>query len=196
MKYIKELIGILCIILLTILLGIFPIVIKLSNMFIPTINRYLYIFSFLSFIYMMGKTIINRKKSNKIGLIITYSVLLFLTLFVRSKYDSYKYDFSFYLFDWFVKMFKDKVIFINLIGNFILFAPLGFVLSIVHNDKLKYVWLNIIIGISIITTLELCQFISKRGVLDLMDILLNSLGLIMGILVGRKEILLHVRRKR
>lgn len=186
MKYIKELIGIVVIIILTILIGMIPFVEKLSNIFIPTINRYLYIFSFLSFIYMMGRTIISKQKKNIIILIITYSFLVFLTLFVRNKYDSYKCDFSFYLFDWFTKMFTNKVIFINLIGNLVLFTPLGFILSIINKKQLKYLFLNIVIGVGIIISLELCQFITKRGVLDLMDILLNSIGLILGLLVTRK----------
>ncbi len=186
MKYLKELLGIICIILLTILIGIIPFVSKLSNIFIPSINRYLYIFSLLSFIYMMARYILNNNKTNKIGLIIVYSIVLVLTLFVRKKYDTYQYSFDFYLLEWFKKMFTDKVIFINLIGNLILFAPLGFILSTINNKGIKTIFLNIVIGIGIILCLELCQFITKRGVLDLMDILLNSIGLVMGILIIKK----------
>lgn len=188
MKYIKELIGVVIIIILTVFIGMIPFVQKLSNLFIPSINRYIYIGSFFSFIYMMGRTIINKKqkKLNIILLIITYSILLFLTLFVRSKYDTYKYDFSFYLFEWFTKMFTSKVIFINLIGNLVLFMPLGFILSTINKGKIKRIILNIILGMGIIIVLELCQFITKRGVLDLMDILLNSTGLIIGVLVTKK----------
>lgn len=188
MKYIKELIGVVIIIILTVFIGMIPFVQKLSNLFIPSINRYIYIGSFFSFIYMMGRTIINKKqkKLNIILLIITYSILLFLTLFVRSKYDTYKYDFSFYLFEWFTKMFTSKVIFINLIGNLVLFMPLGFILSTINKGKIKRIILNIILGMGIIVVLELCQFITKRGVLDLMDILLNSTGLIIGVLVTKK----------
>ncbi len=186
MKYLKELLGIICILLLTILIGIIPFVSKLSNIFIPSINRYLYIFSFLSFIYMMTRYILNNNKTNKIGLIIVYSIVVLLTLFVRKKYDTYQYSFDFYLFEWFKKMFTDKVIFINLIGNLILFAPLGFILSTINNKGIKTKVLNIVIGIGIIICLELGQFITKRGVLDLMDILLNSIGLVMGILIIKK----------
>lgn len=188
MKYIKELIGVVIIIILTVFIGMIPFVQKLSNLFIPSINRYIYIGSFFSFIYMMGRTIINKKqkKLNIILLIITYSILLFLTLFVRSKYDTYKYDFSFYLLEWFTKMFTSKVIFINLIGNLVLFMPLGFILSTINKGKIKRIILNIILGMGIIVVLEFCQFITKRGVLDLMDILLNSTGLIIGVLVTKK----------
>lgn len=188
MKYIKELIGVVIIIILTVFIGMIPFVQKLSNLFIPSINRYIYIGSFFSFIYIMGRTIINKKqkKLNIILLIITYSILLFLTLFVRSKYDTYKYDFSFYLLEWFTKMFTSKVIFINLIGNLVLFMPLGFILSTINKGKIKRIILNIILGMGIIVVLEFCQFITKRGVLDLMDILLNSTGLIIGVLVTKK----------
>ena len=83
-------------------------------------------------------------------------------------------------------MFTSKVIFINLIGNLVLFMPLGFILSTINKGKIKRIILNIILGMGIIVVLELCQFITKRGVLDLMDILLNSTGLIIGVLVTKK----------
>ena len=79
MKYIKELIGLLIIILLTYLLGEWNYIEKLSILFIPVINRYIYIFFLLSFIYMMGRCILNKTKTNFIGIISTYSIVLFLT---------------------------------------------------------------------------------------------------------------------
>jgi glycopeptide antibiotics resistance protein len=64
--------------------------------------------------------------------------------------------------------------------------PLGFILSNINKGKIKRIILNIILGMGIIVALEFCQFITKRGVLDLMDILLNSTGLIIGVLVTKK----------
>lgn len=192
MKYIKEIIGSLCIILLTIFIGSWDYVIKLSTLFIPLINRYIYIFISLSFIYMMARCILNTNKTNKIGLIIVYSIILFLTLFVRKKYDTFQYNFEFYLLEWFKKMFVDKVIFVNLMGNLVLFMPLGFILSKINKNKLC----NILIGMGIVIVLELCQFISKRGVFDIIDILLNGIGLILLVLLTRKGDIASVREKR
>lgn len=192
MKYIKEIIGSLCIILLTIFIGSWDYVIKLSTLFIPLINRYIYIFISLSFIYMMVRCILNTNKTNKIGLIIVYSIILFLTLFVRKKYDTFQYNFEFYLLEWFKKMFVDKVIFVNLMGNLVLFMPLGFILSKINKNKLC----NILIGMGIVIVLELCQFISKRGVFDIIDILLNGIGLILLVLLTRKGDIASVREKR
>lgn len=192
MKYIKEIIGGLCIILLTIFMGSWDYVIKLSTLFIPMINRYIYIFISLSFIYMMARCILNTNKTNKIGLIIVYSIILFLTLFVRKKYDTFQYNFEFYLLEWVKKMFVDKVVFVNLMGNLVLFMPLGFILSKINKNKLC----NILIGMGIVIVLELCQFISKRGVFDIIDILLNGIGLILLVLLTRKGDIANVREKR
>ena len=74
---------------------------------------------------------------------------------------------------------KNKTIFINILGNFLLFMPLGYIL--VKITKMR-ILLNILLGIGIIIILEIIQFITKRGVLDIADILLNSLGLFISII--------------
>ena len=130
---------------------------------------------------MMGRWIFNKNQINFIGFIVLYSIFLFLTLFVRPKYDTYQSSFSFYLIDWFKELFKNKVIFVNLIGNLMLFTPLGFILFPINKTKI----IKILIGIVTIILLELCQFITKRGVFDIVDILLNSIGLMLIVLVMR-----------
>lgn len=182
MKYIREIIVILLVILLTILLGSWNYVEDLDMWFILAINKYIYIFFIISCIYMMGRFILNSNKTNKIGLIIVYSIVIFLMLFVRKKYDTFKYSFDFYLIDWIKRMFKSKAIFVGLMGNLILFIPLGFILSKINDKKL---W-NILIGTGIIVVLEICQFVSKRGIFDIVDILLNISGLLLGVLIVKK----------
>ncbi|MBQ8293344.1 MAG: VanZ family protein [Bacilli bacterium] len=184
MKYKNLLIELVIIGIITIIFASIPFISKMLYTFLPNVNRYLYLFVLFSFILLMGKNLINYQRTNFIGLIITYLVLIVLTLFFREKYLEYQYIGKFYLVDWFKNIFNNKVVFINIVGNLVLFMPLGFIL----NKISKYKLINIISGLLIIIVLEILQFITKRGVLDLVDILLNSIGLIISILViSRKE---------
>lgn len=182
MKYIKILIESIVIILLTILLGSLDIVSNIALVFFPEVNKYLYILVFLSFILIMGKTIIKIEKQNLLCLIIIYSLLLILTLFFRKEYQEYQFVEDFYLQEWLQFLLKNKIVFVNIIGNMILFIPLGFILV----NFSKYKSLSGLLGIAIIVILEWLQFLTKRGVLDIVDIFLNSLGLILGVLITKK----------
>lgn len=193
MKYIEELLEFIIIIILTALLGSLEMVDNISLIFIPKINKYLYIFVFLSFILYMVKTIIKVDRHNILSLIIIYAVLLFLTLFCREKYDEFQYMEKFYLYTWLQNIFKNKTIFINVLGNTILFIPLGFILV----NLVKRKSLSGLLGIAIIVILEWLQFLTKRGVLDIVDIFLNSLGLILGVLITKKgDINLCMKKKK
>ncbi|WHH61758.1 VanZ family protein [Petroclostridium sp. X23] len=76
------------------------------------------------------------------------------------------------------------ILFINLAANIITFIPLGFYLS------LRVKRLNNIVNIGVIatiitTTIEVMQFILNVGVFDIDDIILNTLGCIIGLLCWR-----------
>jgi glycopeptide antibiotics resistance protein len=62
--------------------------------------------------------------------------------------------------------------------------PLGYIL--VKITKMR-ILLNILLGMGIIIILEIIQFITKRGVLDIADILLNSLGLFISIIITKER---------
>jgi hypothetical protein len=133
---------------------------------------------------MMAKNIIMDDKESWIILNISYMVLLLLTLYFRNKYDDYMYKDGFYLGEWFKYFLKNKTIFINILGNFLLFMPLGYILTKI--TKMRII-INILIGIGIIICLEIIQFITKRGVLDIADIFLNSLGLFISIIITKER---------
>lgn len=98
--------------------------------------------------------------------LITYFLFTLVFLFYRYKVDiSVSRDF--YLFKWVKILFTNKIVLINILGNLVLFMP--YVLFI----KSKY---YIIIILWIILFLELMQYITKRGVFDIVDIYLNICG--------------------
>lgn len=102
---------------------------------------------------------------------ILYYLFLTIILFARKRLE-YKPSFKIYLIDWLKLAFKNKIIFINLFGNILLFIPLGY-------------YKGIIKSILIVIIIELLQLLFKRGVFDIVDIILNTIGIILGY-VGRK----------
>lgn len=183
MKY-KIILEMLIISIISYLLLLIPFIDKTMDTFLPVVNNYLYLFVFILFIYMMGKNIIINDKESWIIFNISYVVLLLLTLYFREKYDDYMYKDGLYLGEWLKYFLKNKTIFINILGNFLLFMPLGYIL--VKITKMR-ILLNILLGMGIIIILEIIQFITKRGVLDIADILLNSLGLFISIIISKER---------
>ncbi len=75
-----------------------------------------------------------------------------------------------------------RVIFINLAANIITFIPLGFFIALLFRRSCKL--LNTTLScMLIITCIELGQFILNVGVLDIDDIILNTLGCVLGFMI-------------
>lgn len=79
----------------------------------------------------------------------------------------------------------------NFLGNIILFIPVGFLLQLLIGKK-KGCWV-ILIGSGFSLLIELVQLLTHRGYFDLDDIMLNTLGTIMGI--GLTRLIIILRRK-
>ena len=77
---------------------------------------------------------------------------------------------DFYLFAWLKLIFKNKVVMINIIGNLLLFVPYVFIKTNIFGYNY---WANL--------GLEIIQYLSKRGVLDIVDITLNLFGVIVAL---------------
>lgn len=99
-------------------------------------------------------------------LIIGYLLSIITIILVRQRSDKIVND-EFYIIDWIKLIFENEVVFINVIGNIVLYIPL-------------YILLNgkFIIILVLIIVLELLQYILELGVFDIIDILLNITGLI------------------
>lgn len=115
--------------------------------------------------------------------VIFYLILLFLILFNRSKKEEFGYSNGSYIFKWMEFLFTNKIIFINVIGNIFLFVPMGIIIKIM---KLKFFDFLLLV-IFIIILIETIQYISKRGVFDISDIVLNLIGSILGYILIRKR---------
>lgn len=83
-----------------------------------------------------------------------------------------------------VKMFKDNIIgvgnaFYNVIGNVILFVPLGFFIPLLFNKKNR-VSIILLYGFSTSLLIELIQLITAQNITDIDDIIFNTLGAVLG----------------
>lgn len=67
----------------------------------------------------------------------------------------------------------------NFLGNLILFIPVGALLPITTNMN----WKTLAIGSGFSILIEIVQFITKRGVFDPDDVLLNTVGCFIGYLL-------------
>ncbi|WP_375372917.1 VanZ family protein [Clostridium sp. CF012] len=82
-----------------------------------------------------------------------------------------------------------RVIFINLAANIITFIPLGFFISLLFRRSCKLI--NITLScMLIIICIELGQFILNVGVLDIDDIILNTLGCVLGFMIYKVILIL------
>jgi glycopeptide antibiotics resistance protein len=67
-------------------------------------------------------------------------------------------------------------VFLNIFGNLLLFAPLPFYI------RGKY---SLLIIFSLVLVMEAMQFVTKRGVFDVVDIFLNVVGISLGYILRR-----------
>ena len=87
--------------------------------------------------------------------------------------------------------FGVSIILINLAGNIVAFMPLGFLLPLVFKSTGSLI---VITRITLLTsiTAEICQYIFNVGCLDIDDVLLNTIGGVLGYLI---YILVGIRNK-
>ena len=82
------------------------------------------------------------------------------------------------------KGYGASVLLINLVGNIVAFMPLGFLLPLVFKRTNRF---TVITQITLLTsiTAEICQVIFNVGGLDIDDVLLNTIGGVLGYLIYR-----------
>ncbi|SDF73345.1 VanZ family protein [Epilithonimonas hungarica] len=72
----------------------------------------------------------------------------------------------------------------NMIGNIVMFIPYGF-LGILYPKLNRLGWL-LLAFIVVINIIEFSQFYFKRGFADVDDVILNTLGVVIGFLIYKK----------
>lgn len=67
----------------------------------------------------------------------------------------------------------------NIILNILMFVPIGLIMPLLF-EKCKYWYVTYLVGFCITLFIEMLQFISKRGIFELDDIINNTLGCAIG----------------
>lgn len=65
---------------------------------------------------------------------------------------------------------------VNIVGNLVLFAPMGFFVNILFKDKIKNVGALIIFMVVLVCVIEFLQFVLFVGSADVDDVILNTIG--------------------
>lgn len=116
-------------------------------------------------------------------LIVIYLMILMYWMlfgFGRAPQDEYMYNLQpFFTIGQFLQMSHSasKAWIINLLGNIGVFVPFGVLMPVVFRMKPLKVYALFLVGL---ITLELTQLLSRRGSLDVDDVILNSLGFFIG----------------
>lgn len=162
----KKIIYALCFVLLTIIsYFLFRGIVKRIDVFFSGTEYYLTIF-FVLFIVSF------YFKKYRLS-IVFYILMLFVFLLFRNKV-TVSYNFNIYLDKWLKIIHKNETVFINVFGNIFLFIPLTYLVFMV---KRKY-FLSLVIMFFLVLFFEFLQLITKTGVFDIVDILLNMIGII------------------
>ena len=116
---------------------------------------------------------------------VAYLILLGNLLFVSGRYGAASRQVSLIPFKTIVSYLqsifysKNYVAIINIVGNIVLFVPIGFVFSIYIKNRL----LNFMILFMVPICIEILQFIMASGVTDIDDVILNIFGEMIGALL-------------
>lgn len=117
--------------------------------------------------------------------------LLYMLFFLDSRdYPQLPYEIKYMPFDtireyFFHVFYYDKIEFLkNIFGNIILFIPYGF-LGILYPKLNQFRW-TLISFFIIINIIEFSQYYFKRGMSDIDDVILNTLGTVIGFLIYKK----------
>jgi len=69
-----------------------------------------------------------------------------------------------------------SIVIINLVTNLLLFAPMGFFIPMLFQDKIKNTKQFVLVMVILTLLIEILQFITYRGSTDIDDIILNTIG--------------------
>ena len=137
------------------------------------------------------KKIVNKNKKSVVSLIFTiYLLVLGYHLFLsdmwgrREVAEGYRYNFV--LFKEIIRYITNmkaigfKLVLLNLAGNIVAFVPLGIFVSYFLNNS-RYTFIKtILFGLILTVSVEVIQLITRVGICDVDDILLNFIGVVIG----------------
>lgn len=73
-----------------------------------------------------------------------------------------------------------NIVVVNLIANMLMFIPMGMALPILFNEKFNKLWKTALFVASLVLVVEIIQFVTFCGSADIDDLILNTLGCIVG----------------
>ena len=129
-----------------------------------------------------------RQKFNKIQcfaailLSLYIVVMLYFTVVGRYQHTEYNYRINFFTsYRWFFQYNGEQVL-RQLLINFVMLMPVGFLLPVVIKAKHKYI---ITLALSLLLTvfIETMQLITKCGSFEIDDIINNFIGAVLGMLI-------------
>ncbi|MFD0590558.1 VanZ family protein [Paenibacillus sp. GCM10027627] len=119
-----------------------------------------------------------------------YAIIMLYLLFLRGRYLLDGYAYNLVPFDTIQRYivhrdhFNFDIWFKNLFGNLVLFIPIGIFMPLLHTRYSNGFWL-IIACVCLIGIVELMQMLLKVGSFDIDDIILNTAGAWIGLLLIR-----------
>lgn len=154
---------------------------QLSKYTIDTLNIFLDFTHLLLCIIFTFILIYLLFKFNLKMVFIFYLMMIIVFMFFRKDVAiiDKAYSFDFYLLKW-LRIMDNNIVFINIVGNVILFIPLMLFLLYYWNRSYLY---NIGIAILVIFLLEWLQAFTKKGIFDIVDVTLNTIGIFVAILI-------------
>lgn len=126
---------------------------------------------------------IKQVKTNVVLVATAYWLFLIIILMCRKQTEEKIISNPDYIKIWWKIIFTNKIVFLNLIGNLLLYFPFGIILK----KKGTNIIVSILLMIIVIVSMELLQYITKRGIFDYIDIILNLLGSLIGYMLVHKE---------
>ncbi len=88
-----------------------------------------------------------------------------------------------------------KAFLLNVVGNVAAFGPFGFFLPIISRRSKKW-WMTVLLSAGFSLCIEITQLVFRVGSFDVDDILLNTLGGLLGYLSYRIVQHIRIRRRR
>ncbi|MDM5326559.1 VanZ family protein [Neobacillus sp. CF12] len=177
--------------LLTLIISIFiflllsPVLLQLVSYLHPVVLGVVFfciVMSVLFFICLIRRETIQISYSNLRFLLLFYSFGLFILLFFRHSDQSYQSlnliplsTIAFYL----SGKVNGLIVFYNLAANIGLFIPYGIFLMVKNRSRFQLFYLPFLF----ISMIEILQYVSHRGSMDIDDLILNVLGFYIGYLL-------------
>lgn len=135
-----------------------------------------------------------KKHFKRVGLLLFYLYIILLSyfLFFSEHYgrayvvEGYRYNLTFFKEIRRFIQYREQLGFesfvVNVLGNVLAFAPFGFLLPMLHKKYRNFFKITLL-SILFSLTVEVIQLFLKVGIFDVDDIMLNTLGGVIGFIV-------------